>query len=104
MLENRVKERQLTVYDAFDGTAHDSEAKCLAYERTILWKRLVGLTELEVQKALEYVTPEGKEIGDVIAVLGGRIYETRRKLKLAEPHEPPRRRRKLAAPEEAVDG
>jgi len=83
-----MRQETVTVWVAWDETTHDTEAKCAAYERSILWKRLVGLTAEQVQAALTYDTTEGKEIGDVIATLGSRIYDARRKQRPTPTTEP----------------
>lgn len=90
----------MTVYEAWDGEVFDSEAKCVAHERANVWRRLVGLTAEQVQAAMAYETPEGRELGDVFATIGSRMYDARRRFRAAQPETPPEPPTPPAPPEQ----
>lgn len=70
-----MKEVTRVVYEAFDGTPHDSKTKCLAHERENAHLRLVGLSEADINDAL---TGEG-DIADAIMTVAYRIRPLRPK-------------------------
>ena len=70
-----MKEVTRVVYEAFDGTPHDTKAKCLAHERDNAHMRLVGLTADEIAEAL---TGQG-DIADAIMTVAYRIRPLRPK-------------------------
>ena len=37
-----MREKTITVFEAFDGEQFDSKAECVRYERDNAWKRLFG--------------------------------------------------------------
>ena len=64
-----MKEVTRTIYEAFDGTPHDTKAKCLAHERDNAHMRLIGLT---AEDMIEALTGQG-EVADAIMVVAYRI-------------------------------
>jgi hypothetical protein len=67
--------RTITDYEAFDGVGFENEAECVRYEKENQWKRLVGLTEAQVQAAMAY---EGDtDLADAIPTIGRRIEQAR---------------------------
>ena len=70
-----MKEVTRVVYEAFDGTPHDSKAKCLAHERDNAHLRLIGLTEKDIE---EMLTGEG-DIADAVMTVAYRIRPLRPK-------------------------
>ena len=56
--ESGVRSKQVTLFEAFDGTSFESEDECAAYEKRNLWRMLVGLAEADVKDALEGRNPE----------------------------------------------
>lgn len=70
-----MKEVTRVVYEAFDGTPHDTKAKCLAHERDNAHMRLVGLTADEIAEAL---TGQG-DIADALMTVAYRIRPLRPK-------------------------
>ena len=72
-----MKEVTRTVYEAFDGTTHDSKAKCLTHERDNAHMRLIGLTATDMIDAL---TGTG-DIADAIMTVAYRIRPLRPKSK-----------------------
>ena len=51
--ESGVRAKQVTLFEAFDGTSFETEDECAAYEKRNLWRMLVGLAEADVKDALE---------------------------------------------------
>lgn len=90
-----MRETLVTVFEAFDGKQFDSSAECVRYERESQWRRLVGLTEDQIQGALAYADTELAEAIEYVAYKirtlrlekgGSKI---RRKPEDAEPELPP---------------
>ncbi len=67
--------KQIVQWLSFDGETFDDEGKCKAHEESISWRRLIGLTEEQVQAA---ISREDTELADALEQIGTAIARARR--------------------------
>jgi hypothetical protein len=79
--ESGVRSKQVTLFEAFDGTSFESEDECAAYEKRNLWRMLVGLAEADVKDALE---GRNAELAAAIVKVAQRLRYAARKAGAAE--------------------
>lgn len=73
-------------YEAFDGERFEDQKECERYERDNQWRRLVGLTETEIQAALADPASEDEHtraVASAIESVGYRISRAKRVRKAA---------------------
>ena len=84
--ESGVRSKQVTLFEAFDGTSFESEDECAAHEKRNLWRMLVGLAEADVKDALEGRNPE---LAAAIVRVAQRLRYAARKAGASEPENGP---------------
>jgi hypothetical protein len=67
--------KQVTRYEAFDGTLFETEVQCLAHDADRAHLRLIGLTE---ERVLAAMNRADLELADAIEVVGAQISRARR--------------------------